>query len=163
MIDEVYKNRMVYYNAMKDLLSGEISPLKFREKYWGQRFKDLNENDNKGYTNEIYEKKLNNLMSNEKRFKNEYFDVLFEEGSLKLEDYEKGANELDMRGELFFIGIWNFIDCYVKDYYPSDDEGFDPIWNVDEQTLTERIQKAFDVLERNKERWEYNEDESIKI
>ncbi len=162
MIGETYKNRLFYYKMMKDFIENKISAWELRKQYLSQRNIDLDKDQKNGYTYEAYQKNILNLKSKEKLFKEEYVDLLYEKGSEALKKYEQGSNELDIKGELFFKGIWNFIDCYVIDYYPSDDEGFDPMFNVDEQTLAQRIRVAFDVLERNKERWEYGESENVR-
>lgn len=155
MSNEIYKNRILYYNFMKDFLEGDISPWKFKKKYWSQRNEDLDE-DQKN-------EKIKILNDNEKKFNEQYSNLGFlydnNKGNEVLKEYEQGAKKLNISGEIFFDGIFEFIDLYVKDYYPSDDEGFDPIWNIDEQTLAKRIQMAFDVLERNKDRWMIEEKE----
>lgn len=165
MISEIYKNRMLYYNFMKDFLDGKIIPWEFRKKYWHQRNGDLDINKESGYR-DYYLSKV--FLGNEKIFEEEYADFLYQKSRTNeclniLQEYEKGANELNIVGEDFFMGIWNFIDEYVREYYPSDNDGFDPASDVDEQTLTKIIRAVFDVLERNKDRWQYDEDESIKI
>lgn len=153
MLDEIYKNGELYYNFMKDFLQRKITPWEFRTKYSNQRCKDLDQDKNKGYTFEKYEEKLRNLSLNEKKFKDEYFDLLNYEGMSILKDYEEGAKVLDIQGELFFMGIWNFLDCPIIEFYPSENEGFDPKVDTDEQTLTKIVHAAFNVLERNKDRW----------
>lgn len=163
MISEIYNNKLLYYNMMNNFLHGKITAWNFRQQYWSQRHNDLNQEEKNGYTYERYKNKIQNLINNEKKFKKEYVDILYEKGSTKLGEYEKGAKELNIKGELFFMGLWNFIDDYVREYYPSDNEGFDPVSDVDEQKLTKIIQVVFDVLERNKERWECGQNENIKI
>lgn len=159
MSNEIYRNRIFYYNLMKDFLKGNISPWTFKKQYWSQRNKDLDE-DQKN-------KKIKKLNDNEKIFDEQYSSLGFlydnSKGNEVLKEYEQGAKKFNISGEIFFDGIFEFMDLYVKDYYPSDDEGFDLVWNVDEQTLTKRIQMAFDVLERNKERWENDENASVRI
>lgn len=151
---------MLYYNFMKDFLDGKIIPWEFREKYWNQRCNDIDINRESGYRDYYLDRVL---FGNEKIFEEKYTDVLYEQGLKELRRYEEGARELKINGELFFMGLWNYIDCPVKDYHPSDDEGFDPRFNIDEQTLTKIIRAVFDVLETNKERWENGRDESIKV
>lgn len=161
MMSQVYKNRVAYYNFMKDFIKGKITPWEFREQYWNQRNKDVSE-DNERNRNDEYNNKTRSLSEGEEIFEKQYssnLDFLYDNvrGNEVLREYEQEAKRLNVSGQIFFCGIFEFLDLYVKDYYPSDDEGFDPVWNVDEQTLTKRIQMAFDVLERNKERWEYEE------
>lgn len=160
MIDEIYKNRMLYYNLMKNFLKNKITAWKFRTKYWNQRDKDLDENKKNGY-NDYYLNRV--LVENSERFQKEYEDPLYEQGLVGLKKYEQGANELNIKGELFFMGIWNYLDCFIKDYYPSQDEGFDPGFNIDEKTLTEIIHAAFDILKRNKKRWINDQNNSLLI
>lgn len=155
MVDECYKNKLFYYNLMQDFLNNKNSAWGLRERYLSQRNEDLDQNIITGYS-DYYLNRV--LFGKEKIFDEEYADLLYRK-ALKdnwfdiLKEYEKGAKELDIKGELFFMGIWNFIDEYIREYHPSDDEGFDPVFNFDEQTLTKIIQAAFDVLVRNKERW----------
>lgn len=157
MISEIYKNRVLYYNLMKDFLQKKISPWEFRKKYWHQRNEDLDENRLSGYRDYYLDRVL---LGDGKKFQEKYCQLLYEKGISVLKEYEKGAKELNIKGESFFMGLWNFIDYPVKDYYPSDDEGFDPQFDVDEQTLTEIIQAVFDVLEHNKDRW-MNEEQKL--
>lgn len=162
MIDEVYKNGELYYNFMKDLLQGKISPWEFRKKYWNQRSKDIDQNTLSGYS-DYYLNRI--LLGKDKIFEKEYADYLYEKGSEELKRYEEGARKLNINGEMFFMGLWNYIDDYVREYYPSSDEAFDPKFDVDEKTLIKIIQVVYDVLERNKDRWviekeEFKEDQS---
>jgi hypothetical protein len=157
MISSAYKNSQIYYNAIKELLENKINEWEFRQKYWHQRNKDLDSNKKSGYS-DSYTNKIISLCGKEKEFEEKYSDPLYEKAWSHnclevLKNYEKGANELGINGERFFIGIWYFMDEYVREYYPSNDEGFDPKLNVDEKTLREKIHAAFDVLERNKDRW----------
>lgn len=161
MINETYNNRMLYYNFMKNFLEGKITAWNFRVQYWDQRHHDLSENKISGYADN-YEQKIENLIDKDRIFK-QYTDDLYEKGLAKLDEYEKAAEKLNIKGELFFMGMWYFIDDYIREYYPSDKEGFDPKFDVDEETLTKIIHAVFDVLERNKDRWEYNEKEDFNI
>jgi uncharacterized protein YyaL (SSP411 family) len=154
MNSEIYENKALYYNFMKDFLQKRMNSWEFRTKYLGQRSRDSDQDKKNGYTYEKYEEELKNLTENEKKFEKEYYDVLNYEGMSVLKEYEKGAKILDIKGEMFFMGIWNYVDCPIIEHYPSDREGFDSKEDIDEQTLTEIIQAAFDVLERNKDRWE---------
>ena len=140
-------------------LEEQINALEFSRKYWQQRDKDLDKNTISGYS-DYYLNRV--LFGKDKNFE-EYCDLLIDKGRSVLKEYEKGAQSLDIKGEMFFMGIWDYIDYPVKDYFPSDNEGFDPKFDVDERTLIEIIQAVFDVLERNKERWEYKQSEDIKI
>lgn len=163
MINETYKNSSLYYFMMDDFLQEKISPDEFQTKYLNQRDKDFDQDEKNGYTYEKYKEKLKNLPQNEKEFKDKYCDVLYEKGMSTLDQYEKGAKSLNVKGEIFFMGIWNYLDCHIIQFYPSNEEGFDPRFDTDEQTLIKIVQAAFGVLERNKDRWEYGEDQSVKI
>lgn len=159
MISEIYKNGELYYNFMKDFLQKKISPWEFRTVYWNQRDKDIDQNRISGYR-DYYLSRV--LQGNEKKFKEEFCQLLHDKGISALEEYENGAKSLDIKDEMFFMGIWNFIDYPVNDYYPSDDEAFDSLSDIDEKTLTEIIQAVFDVLERNKDRWVIEKKEKLE-
>lgn len=150
MISEIYKNRMIYYNLMVNFLKEKISAWEFKKRYWNQRDKDLDQNNFSGYSDYYVNR---TLLGSNKLFEEKYIELLKEKGVSGLKEYEKGAQELDIKGEMVFMGMWYFIDEYVREYYPSDDEGFDPAFNIDEQMLEKIIQEVFDVLERNKDRW----------
>lgn len=157
MISEIYKNRELYYNMMKDFLNKKIYAIAFKGQYWKQRDIDIDENTRNGYSNH-YKNKIKNLIKNEKIFKENFFNILYEEAWADnclniLKEYEQGAKELGIKGELFFMGIWNFIDEYIREYVPGNSVYFDSEMDVDENTLREKIQAVFDVLERNKDRW----------
>ena len=158
--DECYDNGRFYYEIIKEFLEGRKTALKLQTEYWEQRGVDLEKNREKGYTNEYYDKIIENLKGAEKEFKEKYSNKLYEKAWNKewrevLAEYEEAANRLDIKGERFFMGIWNFIDEYVREYYPSDDEHFDPEgeYDIDEEELEEKLRAAYEVLERNKERW----------
>ena len=119
---------------------------------------DLDLNDPKGYTQEYYESMLNNLDGAYKEFEENYRNQLYEHSWSSdclevLKEYEIGANKLDIKGEMFFMGIYSFIDEYIREYYPSYRVGFDPVLNINEKMLKEKIKAAYEVLERNKDRW----------
>lgn len=150
MISEIYKNAELYYNFMNDFLQRKINSWEFRTEYLSQRHEDLDKNKTSGYS-DYYLHKI--LWGNEKKFEEEYSNILYEKGKLMLKEYEQGAKDLDIKGEIFFMGIWDFIDIPIIEFYPSDREGFDPKFDIDEKMLKEIVQAAFDVLERNKDRW----------
>jgi hypothetical protein len=150
MISEIYKNSELYYSFLKEFLHKKISAWEFRTRYWDQRDEDIDQNRINGYR-DYYLDRI--LWGDEKIFEEKYADSLYEQGLKELKRYEEGARQLNINGELFFMGLWNYIDDYVREYYPSDDEAFDPKSDVDEKKLTKIIQAVFDVLERNKDRW----------
>lgn len=213
MISEVYKNRILYFNMMKEFLQNKISildfqnkyfnqgensgypsgntedlkrklnnkeifdiknekikcdledqinALEFSRKYWSQRDKDLDKNKANGYRDYYLNK---TLLGNDRLFEEQYKESLQEKGVSFLKEYEEGAKKLSIEGEMFFMGMWYFIDNYVREYTPSDAAYFNSETDIDEQTLTKTIKAVVDVLERNKERWEYSEinDDSIKM
>ena len=148
-------------------LEEQINALEFSRKYWQQRDKDLDKNKASGYSDN-YGNKIQQLIGFEKKFREKCYNYLYENAWSSnclniLKEYEQGAKDLNIRGEMFFMGIWNFIDEYIREYTPSDAVYFNPEMDVDEKTLREKIQAAFDILERNKERWRNEENESIKI
>ncbi|CAL7961113.1 hypothetical protein MIDIC_240074 [Alphaproteobacteria bacterium] len=157
MISAIYGNSVLYYNMMKNFLSEKINAWEFRQKYWRQRNEDLDKNKASGYS-DGYSDKIKNLKGKEKIFEEEYSDLLYRKAwsdscSDILIQYERGIKELDIKGEMVFMGIWHFIDEYIREYAPSDSAYFDPEMDVDEKTLRNRVQAVFGVLERNKDRW----------
>jgi hypothetical protein len=153
MIGEIYNNRKFYYEIIKEFLEGKKTALELQTEYWEQRDKDLDVDSKNGY----YEYEAN-YEGNEKQFEKEnkeklYFSAWSKEWREVLAEYEEAANRLEIKGELFFKGIWNFIDEYVREYNPSDASFFNPEEDVDEEELEEKLRAAYEVLERNKERW----------
>jgi hypothetical protein len=156
--DACYDNRILYCQLMHDFLCKKITAWNFRSAYLSQRHSDLDANDPKGHTQEYYEETIKNLKGAYKEFRENYRNKLYEKAwSLDclevLKEYEVGARKLDIKGEMFFMGIYSFIDEYVREYYPSYRVGFDPVLNINEKMLKEKIKAAYEVLERNKDRW----------
>lgn len=129
-----------------------INASEFSAKYGKQKRKDRDENTIKGYY-KTYEERMKNLKENEKIFKDKYSLLLYEEGSTVLPQYEQALKDFDIKGEIFFIDIQMFIEIYISEYTPSDAPYFNPNTDTDEETLRRRVQLAFDVLERHKDRW----------
>ena len=153
MIGSVYESRQFYYNFIQKFLKGNITALNLQKRYFEQRHIDLGNDKKNGYYG--YSPILN---EEEKEFKEQYKKKLYEEvwspNYLEiLKEYEEGAEKLNISGEVFFMGIWNFIDEYVRDYNPSDAEYFNPKQDIGEKELEEKLGAAYEVLERNKERW----------
>ncbi|KKB96530.1 hypothetical protein SZ25_00382 [Candidatus Arcanobacter lacustris] len=149
-------NKDLFDKKNSDLLhevEDTINAMEFSNKYCKQRHKDMNEAEKNGYTHDVYEEKMKALKNHEKEFQEKYSDVLYEEGISAINNYEQGAKELNIKGELFFMGIMNFIDIHAMEFTPRDSEGFNPKFDIDEKGLRIRIKNAFDVLERNKDRW----------
>jgi len=156
-------NNNIFEGENIDLLSDieeKINALEFSRKYSEQRNKDLNEDKKRGYTYEVYKNEIKNLKDDEKIFERNYSHLLHAKGSAVLGEYEQGLKALNIKGEIFFMDIFNFIDIDVLEYVPSDAEGFNPEFDTDEKTLRRRIQLAFDILERNKDRWMIEEQNS---
>ena len=157
MNSEIFNNRLFYYTLIHDLLDKKINPWDFREKFWEQRNNDLDKNNESGYSDN-YIIKTEILKGPEKYFQEDYFDRLLGNAWTKncleiLKEYEQAANDLDIKSEWFFMGIWDLVDEYVREYYPSDREEFDPNEDTDEETLLKVVQASYDVLTRNKDRW----------
>lgn len=152
MLDTVYKNSVSYYQLMTNLFEGKISEVEFQDLYSSHRHNNLNEKDENGKNGHYeYKPDLNQI---EQQFKDQYYDILFEKNCLEaLLIYEQAAKELNITGWLFFMGIWYFIDEYVREYCPSEHENFEIGMNVDEQELREKLWAAYVVLGRNQDRW----------
>ena len=143
---------------MKDYLDGKITPWEFREKYIDQRHKDLDDWEKDGHTDEYYEKEVENLSENEKKFRDEYAGLLWGHiegisGDKALKIYEEGIEKYDIKGGQILDDVYNFMEWHINDYYPSDKEGFDK-YNTNEKELYERVKLAYDALKRHKKRWE---------
>jgi hypothetical protein len=130
-----------------------INAIEFSNNYCKQRYKDMNDAKKSGYTHDIYEDKMNALKDHEKKFQKNYSDVLYFEGMQAINKYVEGAQKLGVKGELFFMGIMNFIDIHSMEFTPHHSEIFNPNYDIDEKALRARIQAAFDVLENNKDQW----------
>ena len=155
MIGESYKKRLFYYKIMKNFISEKINAWQFRQKFWAQRSNDVHEDSKTGYTDFYLNRKLE---GNIKTFEKEYSDPLYNsiwtnQTSVFLKKYEEGAIKYNIKGEMFFMGLYTFVDPYIREYYPSNKEGFDPKENVNEETLKEKIQDVYNVLKRNEDRW----------
>ena len=156
MINTIYKNSILYYQWMRELLEKKITPLDFDKKWHSQRGKDIDENRNSGYTDYYLNKRV--LKGKEKEFKEKYSAYLYtkhwksdwKDGLLV---FEEGGQKLDIKTEQFFMGIWRFLDPYVREYYPSDSEIFDPKEDVGEEELLDKVGFCVEILDRNKERW----------
>ena len=155
---EQYRSRFYNYQIMKDYLDGKITPWEFREKYIHQRHKDLNDWEKDGHTDKEYEKELESLSENERKFRDKYAGALWGDiegisGVEALKIYEEGVEKYDIKGAQILSDIYNFMEWHINDYYPSDSEGFDK-YNTNEEELYERIKLAYDALKRHKKRWE---------
>ena len=155
MISADYRNRMFYYKIISNYLTGKIDAQIFRETFWTQRSKDIKTNIKNGYFDYYSNKQLAN---NENKFENEYGyplrnSVWSDENIIYLNKYEQGVLKYNIKGETFFSNIYSFIDPYIREYYPSDSEDFDPKESVDEKTLKKVIKAAYEVLEKHKDRW----------
>jgi hypothetical protein len=90
-----------------------INAIEFSNNYCKQRYKDMNEAKKSGYTHDTYEDKMNALKDHEKEFQKKYSDVLYFEGMQAINKYVEGAQKLGIKGEVFFMGIMNFIDIHA--------------------------------------------------
>lgn len=156
LLDEQYRSRFYNYQLMKQYLDGEISPDDFRIKYFEQRRDDLNFWKKAGRTFEKYEEELKNLSENEKKFREEYSDLLRNE-NIETEDlkkYEAGLEKYNIVGGQIWEDIHEFIFYHIELYYPSNTPEFDPMKDISEEQLYYRIKSAYNLLKRHKKRWE---------
>ncbi len=179
MIDSFYKNRMWYYNIIKDYLECKIKAYPLCYKYMGQRDDDLNENRNSGF-NDYDESQY--WDENQKKFYSYYFNKLYNRPDNldlyeHLKEYVEGAKKYNISGELFLSGINQELFKYLRDFDARNieeaklagwdevsDEGIESFidytpeeyekdYSIDETELRKRLKTIFEILNDNKERW----------
>jgi hypothetical protein len=175
IVSTIYENRLYYYELMKDFLEGRIKAYLFRKQFWHQRNKDLDDDKKKGFYEYVEQ-----YTEKEQKFTKEYFDQLYcysptDDVSKILCDYVKGAEKYQIKGYLFFIGIYDDLSVNIRDFYPrnvkearaagwdfsSDELGFPEFteeeykkeYCIDEKELRKKVQEKFDILEKNKDKW----------
>jgi hypothetical protein len=175
MINTKYKNRMIYYDMIKDFLEYRLKAFDFRDDFDDQRRSDQNENKTTGFSDFYFNRKYK---GNKLMFQERYYYEFYEstEGDFKdaLDAYVKAARELEIKGEQFFCNLPDHIYEYTMDFLPRTKEesiiaGWDALvsgefpeqteeeyeagYDVDEKTLRYRVQLIFDVLDKNKDLW----------
>ena len=166
MVSAFYSNKFNYYNLMHKLLMDRITALSFQKEFLSMRHQHIDEDKNSGYDD--YQDSLQSL-DNEKKFTTEYALVMYNSIWSKdshdiLIKYVEGARKYNVSKESFFTGLLCFfMDMFVLEYQDTneyeDEYGdivkpeFDPEWDVDEKTLREKMQAAYNCLTNNKDLW----------
>jgi hypothetical protein len=170
MISAIYKNRLRYYSLLKDFLEHEIKAFSFMRKFMHKRSDDIDEDIKAGYYDYIEE-----WGDNELKFRREYYDKLYryaptEDITKILNKYVEGAKKYEIKGDLFFSGIFSDLSINIRDFYPRDRkeaevagwddsflefsaEEYKAEYYIDETELRKKIQEKFNILEENKEMW----------
>lgn len=156
-MSQEYQNREKYFNLFQSLLTDQLGALEFQQLYSKQSSADIDINRANNYTG-FYRSKIRALKGDALSFYNNYFTPLclnaLSTDSLEyLHKYEKAAIEFDVDGEIFFLGIDCFISDLVREFTPRKSELFDPEQDIDEEKLLSNLKAAYEILQRNKDRW----------
>lgn len=156
LLCQQYRSRFYNYQLMKQYLDGEISPDDFRIKYFEQRSDDLSYWEKAGRTFENYEEELENLSESEKKFREEYSDLLRNEDveAEDLQKYQEGLKKYNIVGGQIWEDIHEFIFYHIESYYPFNSSEFNPMQDISGEQLYYRIKSAYNLLKRHKKRWE---------
>lgn len=179
-ISPIYKNKIFYYELMQAFLYHGMKALDFKEIYLIQRHEDIDE----GFTSGFYDQVDQNRKSTEQelKFEEECFLKLYNRTAQEnptpiLDEYVKGANKYDIKGLLFFSGIFNDLFDDLKDFWPKSleeaqiagynssdfnftfdftvltEEEYKNKYCIDETELRRRVLNKLNILEENKDRW----------
>jgi hypothetical protein len=172
MIDAAYKNRMWYYNLMKDFLDGKINAFTFMEEFLWQRHRDITEDKESGFSDYYRSQPWN---ESERVFMEYYSDKLYNhepnEGIAKLlQEYAQGARKCGIKGWMFFSGIHGELFVDTRDFYPRNrkeakiagwdnsfiklsEEEYAADYSIDETELRRRVLEKYNFLTENKDLW----------
>lgn len=173
----IYDNRQFYYRLIKDFLDRKIKAYVFRNKFMHQRNKDIDSNNQTGFS-KCYASK--ELTKDEQRYVEEYCDKIYnyaptDDVSEILNECVEGAKKHGIKGPLIFGAIFSDIFVDIRDFWPRnlkeaetagwensmDELGFPELsedeykegYYINEEQLRKKMKEKLKILEENKGMW----------